>query len=121
MYVLTSNLNERSIIDAIGTGHSFMAFEAHGTASWFTFVIEDDEHTYEPSDIISKFHKDLAVRIKVPAQAEIRLIRNGGIILTEKAKELTGTIPSSGVYRVEVYRGKKLWIVSNPIYVEQGI
>jgi predicted transcriptional regulator len=58
----------------------------------------------------------------LPSFAEIRLLKNGKVILnSKKAQALTYVTREPGVYRIEAYRNylgvKRGWIFSNPIYV----
>ena len=58
----------------------------------------------------------------LPSLAEIRMIRNGKVLLTVKRTQaLTYVAREPGVYRVEAfvkYLGlKRGWIYSNPIYL----
>jgi hypothetical protein len=58
----------------------------------------------------------------LPAEAEVRLVRNGQIVQQwKRASRFAHTASEAGVYRVEAYRrywgARRGWIFSNPIYV----
>jgi hypothetical protein len=58
----------------------------------------------------------------LPSVAEIRLIKNGKVILTgKKTQALAHVTREPGVYRVEAYIKylgiKRGWVFSNPIYI----
>jgi hypothetical protein len=65
--------------------------------------------------------KAIYFRVDAPAEAEIRLLRNGRVVAQRRAAVLEYTSAESGVYRVEVWRRRwgrpRGWIFSNPIYV----
>jgi hypothetical protein len=61
------------------------------------------------------------VTVRTPADAQLRLLRDGAEIETASGRELTAEIEQPGVYRVEAtrrHKGKdRTWILSNPIYL----
>jgi hypothetical protein len=68
------------------------------------------------------FLDDMAIlRVHVPAEAKIRIIKDGEIVKEEVTESLAMGIDQTGVYRVEVFLRRYLryrpWIFSNPIYV----
>ena len=63
------------------------------------------------------FARDQELQVVLPKRGRLRLIRDGETILEEVGKSLAHPVPGPGIYRVEVSRKGKLWILSNPIYV----
>jgi hypothetical protein len=63
----------------------------------------------------------LEIRIRLPAPARLRLLRDGQLVTESNGDRLTLMSHLPGVYRVEAYRRyagrKRGWIFSNPIYV----
>ena len=63
----------------------------------------------------------LEIRIRLPAPARLRLLRDGQLVTESNSDRLTLMSHLPGVYRVEAYRRyagrKRGWIFSNPIYV----
>ena len=55
--------------------------------------------------------------VRTPLKGDIRLVGNGRPIAQEWGRGMEYRIAAPGVYRVEVYRGKKGWIFSNHIRV----
>ena len=113
--VLADSLDSKKIIEAIGKGRCFTAFEVFGDASDFIFQAEQGTRSYTMGDNLAADFP-MHFTVKVPKPARIRLLRNGQIILEQEGTELVHQDTLSGVYRVEVYLGKKLWIISSPIY-----
>jgi hypothetical protein len=105
LYVFADSLSERGVIEAIGSGRSYIAFETRGLAKGFSFQAVREE-------------QKIALVATLPQTAEIRLFRNGKIIETARAKTLRITATEPGNYRVEIFLSGKLWIVSNPILIE---
>ena len=58
---------------------------------------------------------------RTPADAKLRLLRDGREITREAGRALEGEVEEPGVYRVEALRHKhgreRTWILSNPIYL----
>ena len=114
MYVKAPSLSEESITYALGKGRSFMAFEFLGPADSFTFTAEGDGRPFEMGD---EFSAEKAVfHVHAPKKALLRLICNGQIIAERKGRELVYLADTPSVCRAEAYKGKKVWILSNPIY-----
>ncbi len=117
MYVLTNELKEEKITEALGHGKSFIAFEVYGLAQDFSFRASSEDKTYGPGNSITAKSPTL-LTIKTPKESNIRLIYNGKVLQQSQGKILEQKISAPGYYRAEVYAEDKLWIVSNPIYVE---
>ena len=66
-------------------------------------------------------HRSAELKISVPYQARIRIIRNGALYHQAAGKECSVMISEPGVYRIEAYlkvfSGVHPWIFSNPLYV----
>ena len=77
------------------------------------------DKNYGPGDLITT-KLPISLTTKTPKESNIRLIHNGEVIQQNHGKTLERTVSEPGYYRVEVYVGGKLWIVSNPIYVESN-
>ena len=62
------------------------------------------------------------VFVETPHKGEIRLLKNGILLVRQTGSSLSFAVETPGVYRVEVYRrapffGLRPWIFSNPIYL----
>lgn len=57
------------------------------------------------------------IRVTVPASADIRLLCDGEEVARTHAAALRHETACPGVYRVEVSRRGRTWIVSNPVYL----
>ena len=117
MYVLTDELKKEKIVEALGGGRSFIAFEVYGVAQDFSFSAEVGNQKFGPGDSIMG-SPAISLKIKAPKRADIRLIHNGALMEQNEGEALEREVSQPGYYRVEVYLKDKLWIVSNPIYVE---
>lgn len=116
IYAQANELKESLIWEAIGKGRTFMAFEVLGSARGFSFLVREGENVQGPGSEVS-FKEGMDFHVKVPAESEIRLIRDSQIVERIRAQEMTHKIQAKGTYRVEVYRKGKLWIFTNPIWI----
>jgi hypothetical protein len=61
------------------------------------------------------------LQVKLPASAEVLLIKDGKTLRRANAPALSMTVDQPGIYRVEAYRNllgrRRGWIFSNPIYI----
>ena len=87
-----------------------------GEAKDFRFSIATKDKTAIIGGEIQIDDKTVA-RISLPLKGRIRLIGNGRLAAEAKTREWEVPVTVPGVYRVEVYRGRKGWIFSNHIRV----
>ena len=117
-------LNEVNLLNALRAGHCFIGFDFLGDTSGFSFTAESaGERKIQGDDF--KLTPDARIKVQTPVSSQIKLFRDGNVILDETgvtSKEFPVT--ERGYYRVEVYLpqlGKlaagKPWIISNSIWV----
>jgi len=116
-YIFAKVLNEKNIVDALARGNGFLAHETRGIAQGFSFLAKTQDRTAGPGETLAA-NGEIKFEVTVPNWAEIRLLQDGRIVGQTKSAKLNYTSAEKGVWRVEVYRERKLWIASNPIYVE---
>lgn len=115
-------LSKDSLLEAIKSGHCFIAFDVFGDSTGFSFTAESGEGTQLQGDLAWLDDSPTLV-VKTPVQAKIRLLKDGAAFQEVVGTELKATPSNSGVYRVEVFLpqlgrvGEQPWIISNPIYV----
>lgn len=110
-----------TIYNALGAGHAFVGCDLHHSSRGFRFTAHGMETQVIMGDRIS--HRGgLTLQARVPAFAELRLIRDGHVMATaNRAQALVCRVDQPGTYRLEAYRRtfgrRRGWIFSNPIYV----
>ncbi len=116
-HVWAEELSEKAILEALGKGHVYIGFDLVKPARNFLFWAEKDKQKWMMGDTL-EYDASLKLKIWLPGQAGIRLLKNGNPVYRAKADFAEITPDGPGVYRVEVYHKKKLWILSNPIYLK---
>lgn len=106
MYVVSEDKSEKKIVENLIKGNSFIAFEIWGLANEFSFAAIKDNASYGQ------------IVVKSPKSAQIKLIHNGTVVAENQGEALNYAVKEAGYYRSEVYLEDKLWIISNPIYIE---
>lgn len=116
---LDLSVAKNQIYTAIRECRIFVSNYRWGDAAEFRFEIESGN---AKAMIGGEIPLDAGTRavVSLPIPGRIRLIGNGKLHSEETGKERTFAIPAPGVYRVEVYRGRKGWIFSNHIRVTTG-
>lgn len=109
------------VVDALAKGHAFIGYDLPALTKGFRFTASGRDHIAWMGDEISAAH-GITIQIKLPRQAECRLVRDGKVIKTWSKRENCTYITSEpGTYRVEAYLQylgrQRGWIFSNPIYV----
>jgi hypothetical protein len=117
-------LTSETLLAALASGHSYIAFDLFGDSTGFTFTAENSQGKKIMGDEIELLD-GVRLIVTTPVQARVLLIKDGQVIRDEDGtsrKEYP--ISERGVYRVEVYLTQlgslvkdKPWIISNPIYV----
>ena len=120
---LTGDLiqDRKMIFDAIGAGHCYIGYDLPAQTRGFQFSAQGKESTAMMGDEITPAGA-FTLQARLPAAAEIRLVRNGKVIKTIHGDALLHITGEPGIYRIEAYKrylGKlRGWIFSNPIYVK---
>jgi hypothetical protein len=115
-HIKAKELSKESLMGAIKKGHVYISFDIYGNATGFKFIAENGNKKVIMGDDI-KFNNDITIKIFTPLNGSIRLIKDGYLIKEMNGYTLTYEVKEKGVYRVEVYRGKNLLILSNPVYI----
>lgn len=113
--------DKRLLFEAMAAGRCFVAYDLPASTRGFLFTAQGREKTALMGDEISA-QGGVTLQAYLPGAAEIRLIKDGGILrLYPSQQTCTHITTERGIYRVEAYRNylgrKRGWIFSNPIYV----
>ena len=104
------------LYDALRAGRSFISHNYLGDASAFRFWAENGSEKATMGQSL-KWEEGTALRVSLPTAAECTVIRNGLRIARKSGKGLNFPIAEKGVYRIEVRRKKRLWILANHIRI----
>lgn len=102
---------------ALTGGRSYFVNRLDGAAPAIVFSASRGAERYTMGDTVSLSGVPLLIDVDVGANAYVRLIADGEV-LTSGVRRLRQSIDRSGIYRLEGYWGSKLWLLSNPIYVD---
>jgi hypothetical protein len=109
--------DKQSIYGALAGSRCWIGYDLLGDTRGFRFAARSMSNS---AGIGEDLKRAAAVNFEVetPAGGSIRLIRAGqGVVARNKGRALKHTSADAGAYRVEVTRGGRGWIYSNPIYV----
>ncbi|HEY4689837.1 MAG TPA: CehA/McbA family metallohydrolase [Anaerolineae bacterium] len=109
--------NKRLIYAALAKGHCWIGYDLLADTRGFRFAARSMANSAGIGDDLKRAAA-VNFEVETPAPGSIRLIRAGkGVVARTNGRALKYTSAEAGVYRVEVLRGGKGWIYSNPIYV----
>jgi hypothetical protein len=109
------------VLDSLKLGRGWVGFDLMAPTRGFRFGAQGREREVVMGEEI-QLADGVTLQVKLPAAAEIVLLRNGQQVQKWKRAEACAyTVTETGVYRVKVYRrylgARRGWIFSNPIYV----
>ncbi|MDT4953345.1 MAG: hypothetical protein QOJ02_1483 [Acidobacteriota bacterium] len=118
-------LTSETLLGALASGHSYIAFDLFGDSSGFTFTADNSQGRKIMGDEIELLD-GVRLTVTTPVWSHILLIKDGQVVRDEDgASRKEFPVTERGVYRVEVYLTQlgslvkdKPWIISNPIYVK---
>lgn len=126
-HVLAPELTVEAITEAVRAARTFIVFEPWGDATGFSFTAHiagapgspSKEAIAIPGDVCP-WKRGASLEARVPRQGgrtpTIRLLRDGHEMASRIAWNLAAIpAPGPGLYRVEVWRGARLWVLSAPI------
>lgn len=115
----SNELTKTALLESLKAGKHFISFDYLGKARDFKFYATD--HSGQRFDmgqtLSSEILNEAKLYVNLPDEAMVRLIHNGNVISEEKTAANSYTDLNEGYYRVEIYKGRKLWVISNPIFV----
>jgi len=120
-FVLAKQLSPEEFLGALRAGHAYVGFDWIASPKGFRFAAMKDQTPVAIMGDEVKFEPGLSLAATLPAEALLRLYRNGEQCAEMTARAGTWPVSQPGVYRVEAYvklvGELRPWIFSNPIYV----
>lgn len=121
---LSHNLedDQELVINALRAGNCFAAIgRARGFECRLKFA---DGSTHLPG-LETVWQEGMSLEVELPAKGIIRLIHNGRVMEQVRARGLSRSLDSPGVWRIEALRcrppaGYRPWIYCNPFYLRAG-
>jgi hypothetical protein len=119
-HLLLPEVTEVAVHEALKQGRAYVAFGWMADSTGFVFQARQNDKTW-PLGAEVPMSDELEFQAAAPLPGFFRLIKNGEEFRTEMGRTLTAKPDGPGVYRVEVWLNlageRRLWILSNPIYV----
>jgi len=110
--------DSRRIYEALRRGRCFIANSYYGDARGFAFYATSATETWQQGDFIEfPGEGKLALHAELPAEAQLRLLRNGEVEKEAHTRELTHAVREPGAWRLEAWIEDRGWIYSNHIRI----
>ncbi len=110
-------LYKQKIFSAIENARCFVTYAYFADPKGFRFFAEKNGKIYQMGDYIELEDSPVRLKVILPKEAEVKLLKNGEILTSTIASELTYEVGETGAYRVEAYYNSKPWIFSNHIRI----
>lgn len=104
------------IFDAIRNCKIFVSNYRWGDARGFKFYAATGNKIYQMGDAIT-FSDDLTLIMHSPKTADISLIGNGKLVMSQTGNRFEISVQQPGIYRVELCIKKRGWVYSNHIRI----
>ncbi len=115
-HIKAKRMDETALINALKAGHVYISFDIYGDGTGFVFMAESPNKRAIMGDEI-EFNKDMELKVSSPLEGDIKLFKDGTLLKETKGDNLLYQVKERGIYRVEIYRHNKPFILSNPIYI----
>lgn len=106
----------QQVLSALRNCRAFISNLRWGETEGFSFTVENSKESETIGGEL-EFEDSVKLKVQLPRQAHLRLIKNGQVIVEKKTEALEYTSYTPGIFRVEALRKGKGWIYSNHIYV----
>ncbi|HEV2170915.1 MAG TPA: hypothetical protein VGR40_08200, partial [Candidatus Binatus sp.] len=115
-HLIARERNTDPMLEALRLGHSYVSFDYLGYVGSFMFYARAGETRAMMGDEV-RLALGMTLKAELPAAADrIVMYQNGAEVTSaENAATLEFAPKSPGAYRIEAYRGGKMWILSNPV------
>ncbi|MBD3421665.1 MAG: hypothetical protein GF398_16230 [Chitinivibrionales bacterium] len=104
-----------ALVTALRDGRGFISNFRRGEARTAEIYLQTAQGELLPPGAVKRNRQltPATLHVQVPEKATIRLIRNGVCVAARSGMSEAFGINDTGLYRVEVYKGKHAWIYSN--------
>jgi hypothetical protein len=105
-------------LDALKNGRGFVSNYRRNDARGTRFFIEGSDGDWAlPGRPEKNVSLPACLHVQLVEKAQIVLLRNGAIVQKHRGASAQFDVTAPGLYRVEVCKGKNVWIYSNPFPV----
>ena len=119
-HLLLTNLNDKSVFEALEVGRAFVAFDWLADSTGFDFAAMTGSQRYEMGSQLA-LSKDLNLQGQAPLPVHWRMLHNGKIVEETTGRTIRFPVTNPGNYRAEAWLDidgeRMLWILSNPLYI----
>ena len=107
-----------ALLSNLSYGRAFISNYYLGEARGFRLSVDTPAGILGMGDQMDWNGMPCKMDVSCPSKGLIKLIRNGKAFAVEESDSASFAIREHGVYRIEVYRDNKCWIISNPVWLQ---
>ena len=116
-HVLVPTLTPAALAENIRRGRCYVGVDGIGDPRPFVFALRHAQGWALMGDHVP-WQAGLTAVIQLPRRGTVRLFHNGQALRSTVGTDIQWPIERPGIYRLEVSRKNRPWILSNPIYVD---
>jgi hypothetical protein len=106
----------RQFYDALAACRVFISNYRWGDAEQFQFYAEDGSATFVSGDSLA-WREGIKLVAQIPSHGTARVIANGRLQAESHSHHCEFPVREPGLYRLEVWKGKRGWVFSNHIRI----
>lgn len=115
-HVLVPALTPAALAEGLRRGRCYVGFDGIGDPRPFVFALHQADTWTLMGDRVA-WQPGLTAVVQLPRRGTVQLFRDGQALRSTIGTDIRWPIERPGVYRLEVSRKNRPWILSNPIYV----
>lgn len=121
-HLLMKEQTKEAVWEALQNSRAYVSFDWIADATGFSFALLDGDKRFEMGSQVP-FREKLILTAQAPLDAHWRLLRSGKLVSEADGANFSASVSDPGNYRIEAWLDvageKRIWILSNPIYVVQ--
>ncbi len=121
-HLLMNEQTETAVRETLKAGRAYVCFDWLADPVGFVFQAMQNGTTFQMGQQL-ELKKKCLLQSESPIPVEFRVMRNGKEEFKAEGRKLSFPVSKAGIYRLEAWvkigDEKKIWILSNPIYITQ--
>ena len=121
-HLLMNEQTEDEVRKTLKAGRAYVCFDWLADPEGLVIQVKQGDKIYQMGDQI-ELGENCTIQSESPVPVEFRIMKDGKEVSKTEGRELNFPVTEAGIYRLEAWvdlgSEKKIWILSNPFYINQ--